>query len=73
MTCRSLYDCGVIQPALEFFCTQLILHSGQQSEGFYMLCMVFIHRVLKCASFRSGSPALDLHTGSDQVESDALE
>ena len=65
--CRSLLDSGTVQPTLEFFCSQLILNHTQHSDSFYLLCMVFIHHVVKCPSYRGGSMAVEAHMGPDRV------
>lgn len=65
--CRSLFESGTIQPTMEFFCSQLILHHSQHSDALYTLCMVFIHDVLKSPSFKGTLGALDLRASASQV------
>ncbi|KAK9787255.1 hypothetical protein WJX73_002919 [Symbiochloris irregularis] len=64
----SLYDSGTVQPALDFFCSQLILHPTQQSEALAMRCMIFIHHVFKCPSYRGASSGVDLRADANNED-----
>lgn len=62
-----MYESGVVHPALQFFCSQLILRSSQPSDVWYMLCMIFIHRVLKCSAFKGRASSTNFQISADQV------
>lgn len=64
----SMYESGVVHPALQFFCSQLILRSSQPSDVWYMLCMIFIHRVLKCSAFKGRASSTNFQISADQED-----
>lgn len=72
---RSFFHCGILVPCLEFCCAQVLAWQRPGSGAapaaaaplppqFVVQCLLLIHGVQRCGSYKGSASSLSLHSGA---------